>query len=212
LSHTRILAKRDNTVPFSLSSVYETYVLGAELNGLGVKMPPTHFEQSRTGAGIAINLCGPVSRLISSATIYIFLVGLDLGFLCPLRAVAQNGDTPLALPHLETCQHVSHPLLPPKWRGVFLMAPFTASQLALSEIIYDGSLPAMLVKLYGVRSGDPVVRHRKPDLFAPPGWFRRPMRGVGRHGLEAALDLPRFGGQVSPPVQVGPRLSACPWF
>jgi hypothetical protein len=67
--------------------------------------------------------------------------------------VAQNSDTPLPLPHLETCQQVSHPLLPPKWRGVFLMAPFTGSQLALSEIIYDGSLPAMLVKLYGVRSG-----------------------------------------------------------
>ena len=103
--------------------------------------------------GVAINLCGSVWRLICAATICISLVGLDLGFLCPLCAVAQNSETPLPLPHLETCQHVSHPLLPPKWRGAFLMAPFTASQLVLSEIIYDGSLPAMLVKLYGVRSG-----------------------------------------------------------
>jgi hypothetical protein len=153
LSHTRNLAKRDNTVPLSLSPAHETYALAAELDGLGVKMQPNHIEQHRTDVGISIILCGPVWRLISAATIYVFLVGLDLGFLCSLRAVAQNSDTPLSLPHLETCQHVSHPLLPPKWRGVFLMAPFTASQLALSEIIYDGSLPAMLVKLYGVRSG-----------------------------------------------------------
>ena len=133
MSHTRNLAKRDNTVPLSLSPAHETYALAAELDGLGVKMQPNHFEQRRTGAGIDINLCGPVWRLISAATIYVFLVGLDLGFLCSLRAVAQNSAKPLPLPHLEPCQHVSHPLLPPKWRGVFLMAPFTGSQLALSE-------------------------------------------------------------------------------
>src|SRR2546430_5653733 len=33
------------------------------------------------------------------------------------------------------------------------MAPFNDTQLVLSEIVYDDSLPAMLVKLYGVRSG-----------------------------------------------------------
>src|SRR5215475_4241356 len=55
---------------------HETCALGAELDGLGVKMQPNHFEQRRTGAGIAVNLCGPVWRLISAATIYIFLFGL----------------------------------------------------------------------------------------------------------------------------------------
>lgn len=40
-----------------------------------------------------------------------------------------------------------------KWLAIFLMAPFTNSQLMLSEIEYDASLPAMRVRLYGLRHG-----------------------------------------------------------
>src|SRR5215510_4719370 len=41
---------------------HETCALGAEFDGLGVKMQPNHFEQRRTGAGVAVNLCS-LSRL-----------------------------------------------------------------------------------------------------------------------------------------------------
>jgi hypothetical protein len=107
-------------------------------------------------AGMAMNLRGSVWQIIFAATMYIFLVSLYLALLCPL-CVAQSRDRSLPLPHLETCQDGSHPVLPEKWRGAFLMAPFSSSQLVLSEIVYDGSVPAMLVNLYGVRSGSARV-------------------------------------------------------
>ena len=66
---------------------------------------------------------------------------------------ADRPDLNLPLPRMEPCQQVSHPILPAKWRGVFLMTPFTPSQLMVSEIIYDEAVPAMQVKLFGVRSG-----------------------------------------------------------
>lgn len=95
-------------------------------------------KQRRTAAGMAMNLRGSVWQIIFAATTYIFLVSLYLALLCPL-CVAQSRDRSLPLPHLETCQDGSHPVLPEKWRGAFLMAPFTSSQLVLSEIVYDGS-------------------------------------------------------------------------
>lgn len=119
----------------------------------GVEMQP---KQRRTAAGMAMNLRGSVWQIIFAATMYIFLVSLYLALLCPL-CVAQSRDRSLSLPHLETCQDGSHPVQPEKWRGAFLMAPFTSSQLVLSEIVYDGSVPAMLVNLYGVRSGSARV-------------------------------------------------------
>src|SRR6516164_9846154 len=66
---------------------------------------------------------------------------------------AEPPNLTLALPRMEPCQRVFHPLLPAKWRGVFLMTPFTPSQLIISEIVYDEAVPAMQVKLFGVRSG-----------------------------------------------------------
>lgn len=83
-------------------------------------------------------------------------LGLLFGWflLLSLAAPAQVPDTAkLPLPHLEPCQQNSHPLLPQRWRGIYLMAPFTPTQLVLVEIVYDGASPAMLVRLYGVRSG-----------------------------------------------------------
>jgi hypothetical protein len=79
-----------------------------------------------------------------------------LTYLCGLlneSAVAQQLAPLLPLPELRACQPSVHPRLPEKWRGVFLMAPFTNAQLVLSEIQYDASLAAMRVKLYGLRGG-----------------------------------------------------------
>jgi hypothetical protein len=88
----------------------------------------------------------------------IFTVLTLLGGLLDEAAVAQQLAPLLPLPELRACQASVHPRLPEKWRGVFLMAPFTNEQLVLSEIQYDASLPAMRVRLYGLRGG-------KLDLF-----------------------------------------------
>lgn len=55
---------------------------------------------------------------------------------------AQEQTPLLPLPRLEQCPATEHPRLADKWRAIFLMAPFTNSQLMLSEIEYDASLPA----------------------------------------------------------------------
>jgi len=79
---------------------------------------------------------------------------------------AESPDMTLALPRMEPCQQESHPLLPAKWRGVFLMAPFAPTQLVVSEIIYDGALPAMQVKLFGVRAGAANVLVLADKMFS----------------------------------------------
>jgi len=68
-------------------------------------------------------------------------------------AAAQDQSSLLSLPKLEACQFPSHPQLPEKWQATYLMAPFTKSQLVLAEIVYDGGLSAMRVRLHGVRQG-----------------------------------------------------------
>ena len=68
-------------------------------------------------------------------------------------AAAQDHSSLLSRPKLEACQFPSHPQLPAKWQATYLMAPFTKSQLVLGNILYDGPLSAMRVKLYGVRQG-----------------------------------------------------------
>lgn len=68
--------------------------------------------------------------------------------------VSAQEQTPLlSLPQLQQCRSTSRPLLPEKWQATFLMAPFSKGQLVLSRIVYDASLPAMRVTLYGVRRG-----------------------------------------------------------
>jgi hypothetical protein len=61
--------------------------------------------------------------------------------------------TELALPQMSKCASGSQPLLPVRWHGAYLMAPFTRAQLMVGDVIYEDSLPAMRVKLYGLRSG-----------------------------------------------------------
>ena len=64
----------------------------------------------------------------------------------------------LPLPKLDACRSTSHPRLPERWQATYLMAPFTKSQLVLGEIVVDDSIPAMRVKLFG-------LRHGSVDLF-----------------------------------------------
>jgi len=69
-------------------------------------------------------------------------------------AIGARGQTPvLALPTLNECHTGSHPQLSEKWRAVFLLAPFSNTQLVLANIVYDGSLQAMRASLYGLRHG-----------------------------------------------------------
>jgi hypothetical protein len=100
-----------------------------------------------------MKMFGPASRFVRTAASYAIPLGVCLALGAPIRAAAQQQGTPLPLPSMESCQRALHPKLPLRWRGVFLMAPFNKSQLVLSDIVYDGSIPAMQVRLYGVRSG-----------------------------------------------------------
>jgi hypothetical protein len=68
-------------------------------------------------------------------------------------AMADEKLTLLQLPRLEPCRATVPPRLPEKWRGVFLMSPFTKEQLVLSEIVHDAALPATRVRLFGVKAG-----------------------------------------------------------
>jgi hypothetical protein len=68
-------------------------------------------------------------------------------------AKAEIAETALALPAMGPCTDSTHPLLPKRWHGTYLMAPFTRAQLTLGDFVYDGSLPAMRVRLYGLRQG-----------------------------------------------------------
>jgi hypothetical protein len=83
----------------------------------------------------------------------LFSVVIFAGGLFCRPAIAQQASPILPVPELSACQASVHPRIPEKWRGVFLMTPFTNAQLVLSEIQYDGSLPAMRVRLYGLRGG-----------------------------------------------------------
>src|SRR5689334_21353636 len=78
---------------------------------------------------------------------------------------AQQKSPLIPLPQLSECQPASHPYLPSKWHGVFLMAPFTNAQLVLSDIEYDASFPAMRVKLYGLRYVSLDLFVTDPDTY-----------------------------------------------
>jgi hypothetical protein len=95
----------------------------------------------------------PTSLFARAAVWYAILLGACLVLAVPSRAAAQQQGAPLPLPVVARCERTLHPELPVRWRGVFLMAPFHKAQLVLSDIVYDGAIPAMQVKLYGVRSG-----------------------------------------------------------
>ena len=73
---------------------------------------------------------------------------------CSATAASPQEQTPL-LPRLaiSPCSKAERPELPDKWRATYLMAPFTSGQLMVGDLIHDASLPAMRVRLFGVRRG-----------------------------------------------------------
>jgi len=87
--------------------------------------------------------------------------------LAPWSGAAEERDPALPLPRMEACRHPSHPLLPSRWHGTYLMAPFTHAQLTLGDVVYDGTIPAMRVRLYGLRHGsaDLLVTERNTYLL-----------------------------------------------
>jgi len=78
---------------------------------------------------------------------------LLLPVFCAVAGAAQDLAPPPSLPQMRACTMVSHPRLPERWRGAYLMAPFNTAQLVLGEITSDATLAAMRVKLYGIRGG-----------------------------------------------------------
>ncbi len=88
--------------------------------------------------------------------------------LLALGAAAKDLDTPAALPRLERCKDKAHPLLPDKWHGTYLMAPFIKAQLTLADIVYDSSISAVRIRLYGLKHGslDLFIQGRTTFLLA----------------------------------------------
>jgi hypothetical protein len=87
-------------------------------------------------------------RLLKALGVQVSIFGLLVS-----GAFAKEPAALLPLPQFERCASAAHPLLPEKWRAVYLMAPFARGQLVLSEIEYDGALDAMHVRLHGVQRG-----------------------------------------------------------
>jgi hypothetical protein len=112
---------------------------------LGLSVPKRRTQRSHLMRG-AMGRSGVAGQHVS------WIAACFVGLGSPAIA-AERPDLTLALPRMEPCERIPHPLLPAKWRGVFLMTPFTPSQLLISEIVYDEAVPAMQVKLFGVRSG-----------------------------------------------------------
>jgi hypothetical protein len=81
------------------------------------------------------------------------LVTITIAVLLFSPAAAQEPRALLDLPQFAPCAATSHPRLPEKWRGTYLMAPFAKAQLVLAEIVADVAVSAMRVRLHGVRRG-----------------------------------------------------------
>jgi len=92
----------------------------------------------------------------SAAQLPLRSIAASVASIATLLVGSASARTPaplVAVPQLEQCQTESHPRLPEKWHATYLLAPFTNAQLVLADIVYDGSLSAMRVRLHGVRHG-----------------------------------------------------------
>ena len=90
----------------------------------------------------------------------------------PISTVAAQQPTPLLpLPQFDRCPADTHPRLPEKWHGTFLMAPFTKAQLVLGDIVSDASVVATRVTLHGVQRGslDLLIDGRTTYALATDG-------------------------------------------
>lgn len=105
-------------------------------------------------------------------------------------ASAQDKTPVIPLPRLEQCEGAAHPQLPDKWHAVFLMMPFTNAQLVLADMEYDASLPAMRVKLYGLRHGalDLLITDRDTYVLGSQSGTANACQRLGDTGLRP---LPR---------------------
>ena len=101
-----------------------------------------------------------------------------------------QGPDPLALPSMARCKVASHPLLPKKWRGTYLMAPFIRAQLTLGELVVDGSIPAVRVRLFGLRRGslDLFIHGRKTFVLPRDQACLRGLSRPRRHGPAAIAE------------------------
>ena len=99
-------------------------------------------------------------------------------------AAAEQPRAALPLPQLAACDRALHPRLPDRWRGLYLMAPFTDAQLVLAEIVSDAGLSAMRVTLHGVRRGsvDVLVRGKTTYVLKSEGSTIKECRALGDTG------------------------------
>ena len=70
---------------------------------------------------------------------------------------AQGQATRVTVPQLATCRGAPDPHLPERWRATYLMAPFVNGQLVLGDIVYEAALPAIRVRLFGLKGGSADV-------------------------------------------------------
>ncbi len=106
-----------------------------------------------------------------------------------ISLIAQSGEAQearvLTLPKMSKCVDRTHPLLPQKWRGLYLMAPFSKAQLTLGDFVFDGSIPATRARLYGLRHGsvDLFIKGRKTYMLGHDGLPIHGCRNLGDTGL-----------------------------
>jgi hypothetical protein len=83
-------------------------------------------------------------------------------------AAAQPADEAPSLPALTQCVGQTHPLLPEKWQGTYLMAPFTKQQLVLGDFVTDSTIPATRIWLYGLKHGalDLLIKGQRTYLLS----------------------------------------------
>jgi hypothetical protein len=112
---------------------------------------------------------------------------LTLAALSILPAAAEAPRAQLPLSQLAACERTPPPRLPEKWRGIYLMAPFTDGQLVLAEIVSDAALSAMRVKLHGVKHGsvDLLVVGKTTYVLKSEGSAIRECRALGDTGWRA---------------------------
>jgi hypothetical protein len=99
--------------------------------------------------------------------------------------LAAEGASQLDVPHLQPCAaEQAQPVPPARWRATYLMAPFTAGQLVLADVVQDALLSAMRVRLYGVERGalDLLVVGSRTYAIESDGPAVRSCRSMGDTG------------------------------
>ncbi|MGA7328057.1 MAG: hypothetical protein WBX25_27105 [Rhodomicrobium sp.] len=100
-------------------------------------------------------------------------------------AVAAENGFSSPLPSVEKCSSKARPILPGKWHGTYLMAPFTRGQLVLGDFVFDASINAAGVRLYGLRHGslDLFMKGRSTYIIKDAGTASASCADIGDTGL-----------------------------